>query len=302
MSKDFSDLISSLQELNRLHTKSDLPELQSMEELEQDYVKFTKESKALKLDFGKWLPSLRLKLRPMVPGEVCTILAATGVGKTTILHNIAYKIAPLKTIIFEIELPGTLTFERFISLQTQTEGDVIEGTYERGDKIKWKQSALSHIFTCSQSRLGIEDIERIIKNSHTKIGEKPAVVMIDYIGLIAGKGNSRYEKMSMVAEEIKKVAKECNVSIIMACQIPRKKDADSDEVYLHDAKDSGSIENSSGIMLGAWREGKGGQDMKVKILKQTKGRGVGSIIDCHFKGETSLIKENFHIDEQKALI
>lgn len=290
--KDFSDLIEALQDLNRSNSpQAYVDDLQSMEELEKEYIEFSKQSKDLKFNFGSWIPSLQERMRALVPGEVCTILADTGVGKTTILHNIAMKCAPLKTILFEIELPGTLTFERFLSLQTQKSSSIIESTYEAGNKIEWKKTSLNHIFTCSKSKLTMEDIERIITNSPSKIGGKPTMILVDYIGLITGKGTSRYERMSYVAEEMKKMAKATKTIIIMACQIHRKGDDSTGEIFLHDAKDSGSIENSSGIVLGAWREGKEGEIMKLKILKQTKGKSGGYIVDCNFNGETSLITQ-----------
>lgn len=290
--KDFSELIEALQDLNRSNNPQvQVDDLKNMEELENEYIEFSKMSKELKFNFGNWLPSLTGRMRALVPGEVCTILADTGVGKTTILHNIAMKCFPLKTIVFEIELPGTLTFERFVSLQTQQPSHLIEKTYEEGRKIEWKRTPLSHIFTCSKSKLSMEDIERIIINSPKKIGDKPAMILVDYIGLITGKGTSRYERMSFVAEEMKKIAKSTKTIIIMACQIHRKGEDSTGEIYLHDAKDSGSIENSSGIVLGAWREGDNGEIMKLKILKQTKGKAGGYIVNCNFNGETSLITE-----------
>lgn len=290
--KDFSDLIGALQDLNKQNLgQNNEQELQSIEELEDDYIAFTKESKTLKYDWGHWLPSLRNRMRPMVPGETGTVLAETGVGKTTILHNIAMS-CKLKTILFEIELPGTLTFERFIALQENKSGDLIEKTYEEGKKVEWNRSALDHIFTCSRSKIDIESIESIIRNGHKKIGCHPALILIDYIGLIGGRGISRYERMSYVAEEIKKIAKATKTIIIMACQVARKKDAKTGEIFLTDAKDSGSIENSSGVVLGAWREGVEGENMKIKILKQTKGKACGYMVDCNFKGEYGLITES----------
>jgi replicative DNA helicase len=286
---DFSALIEALQELDRKSRGvPETIELQSMAELEADYQEFTKVSKLRKFDFAKWLPELGQNMRSLVPGEMATILADTGVGKTTLLHNIALHASPLKTILFEIELPGTLTFERFISLQTRIPSSVIESTYEGGRRVEWKNSALEHIFTCSRSKLHIEDIERIINGSKEKIGGYPTLVLIDYIGLIGGKGTSRYERMSYVAEEIKKIAKSTKTIIIVASQIHRKSDEQGGEVYLHDAKDSGSIENSSGVVLGVWREGETGNAMKIKVLKQTKGKS-GFIAHCEFNGDTSRI-------------
>ncbi len=291
MSKDFSFLINALQELNSTNLNyNHEPELQTMEEIEADYIEFAKKSKDLKYDWGNWLPSFRKRMRPLLPGELGIILAETGVGKTTILHNIAMS-TKLETILFEIELPNTLTFERFLQLQTQTKGEVIERTYESGQKIEWNKSAMSHINVCSLSRLNIESIERIINNAHTKTGKKPALILIDYIGLVGGKGTTRYERASYVSEELKKVARSTNTAIICASQVSRKKEDQGNEIKLTDGKDSGSIENSSGVVLGAWREGDGGNTMKIRILKQTKGIGQGFTVECIFNGETSLISE-----------
>jgi replicative DNA helicase len=203
--KDFSDLIEALKEINQANNKETRPvEIQSMEELEADYIEFTKLSKTLKFDFASWIPSLGQNMRCLVPGEMATILASTGVGKTTLLQNIALHAAPLKTLLFEIELPGTLTFERFISLQTKTPSSAVEKYYENGKRVEWKKSALSHIFTCSRSKVHVEDIERIINEAKNKIGERPAIVLIDYIGLIGGKGISKYEKCLTLPRRLKR--------------------------------------------------------------------------------------------------
>jgi replicative DNA helicase len=101
-------------------------------------------------------------------------------------------------------------------------------------------------------------------------------VMVDYVQLIRGAGKSRYENMSMVAEELKVIAKATNTILIIASQIARKEEG---EIGLHDAKDSGSIENSCGLILGAWRDSEDKNRMMLKVLKNTKGQS-GRIIPC----------------------
>ena len=60
------------------------------------------------------------------------------------------------------------------------------------------------------------------------------------------------------------------------------------EPKLHDAKDSGSIENSAGLVLGAWRPDHG--TMLIKVLKNTKGKS-GIVIECNFDGSTMQLTE-----------
>lgn len=259
----------------------------SMAEMEQSYKEFVQSVDKNTLNFD-WLPSLKKHVRGLVPGEVIAILADTGVGKTAIVQNIAYHARPLKVLLFELELADSLIFERFTQIRYKVDGHMVENAYKNGTNLSAKDDdKTNHIFTCPMSRQTPETIEKFIIQSELKIGAKPNVVIIDYVGLIKGEGNSRYEKLSHIAEEIKRIAKATKTIIIIASQIHRKGD-DDDEIYLHDAKDSGSIENSAGLVIGAWKESQ--EKMILKILKNTKG-GSGWKIPCNFNGKTLTITE-----------
>jgi 5S rRNA maturation endonuclease (ribonuclease M5) len=302
--KDVSDFIASTDseddmaaELRRMAEEApalkggiNLP-VYSMEELEGEYREFVATTHTHSLNLGAWLPALGKEVRGLVPGELVTILADTGVGKTAILQNIALKAAPLCTLLFELELPGTLTFERFVQMAMEESGSNVQNVYARKSQLDWRKKGLNHVHVCSLSKLTLEGIEKIITKSELKIGERPVLVMIDYIGLVTGKGKDRYERISNVAEEMKILAKSTNTIVVLASQIHRKENNPSGEVSLHDAKDSGSIENSSGLVIGAWREPNDKTVLNLKILKNTKG-SAGMKIPCKFNGQTMLITED----------
>lgn len=259
----------------------------SMGELEIVYRDFVKNIEKNVLTFP-WIPSLNKHVRGLVPGEVVAILADTGVGKTAIVQNIAYHAAPLKVLLFELELADHLIFERFTQIRYKVEGQMVENAYRLDVNMNSNgDNKTDHIFTCPLSRQTPETIEKLIVQSELKIGQKPNVVIIDYVGLVHTTGASRYERLSQIAEEIKRIAKATKTIIIIASQIHRK-DEDENEIYLHDAKDSGSIENSAGLVIGAWKESQ--DKMILKILKNTKG-GSGWKIPCNFNGKTLNITE-----------
>lgn len=262
------ELLTQAENAEVLHRGAPIPVL-TMEEMETRYRAFTKESHLVSLDLGSWLPSLRYSVRPLVPGEVVLIIGDTGVGKTMLLQNIAIH-SDLPTLLFEIELPDTLTFERFVGMATKRSGKSVFDAYKTDAATGWKQSGkLNNVSVCCVSRLTPADIERIIEGAGIKTGSRPVVVLIDYIQLIrGGAGKGRYETLSLVAEELKVVAKQTRTIIVIASQVARKDDA---EVGLHDAKDSGSIENSSGLVLGAWRDSQDPNIMHLKVCKNTKG-------------------------------
>jgi len=247
--------------------------IQTMDELEEEYEAHLRRAETHQYDLGQWLPSLRYRVRPVVPGEFVSVLAGTGVGKTMILQNIAVN-TTLETLLFEKELPGTLTFERFVGMATKSTGRHVEDTYKGRSKKDWKSTGkLNHVVCCHKSGLTVKDISRIINCAALKTGRRPVLVLIDYIQLVGGESSSRYEKTSSVAEDLKAVAKDTGTIIIAASQINRAATGKDEprEVCLTDGKDSGSIENSSGIVIGAWRDAQDAGRMWLRILKNTKG-------------------------------
>lgn len=265
--------------------------VRTMAELEREYQQSIETAKTGSYSLSRWLPDLGKQLRSLVPGELVTILAGTSVGKTACLQNIALSARPIPTLLFELELPGSLTFERFVSLATKIPSWRVEQLYAsaKSSEADWRKGkSLDHVSVCTRPRLSPEDIERIILQTELKTGTRPVLVLVDYMGLIQGSGKSRYEKTSDNAEALRIIAKATKTIIILASQISRKGSDMGPEVFLSDAKDSGSIENSSSLLIGAWRDPDDKTKLHMKILKNTKGiTGVQTV--CNFDGATMTI-------------
>jgi len=284
--------VTALVEDATVFTKGISIPVYGMKDLEAKYRKEVNRSATHSLDLAVWLPGLANYVRPIIPGEMVLVVADTGVGKTAILQNIARCAYPLKTLLFELELPDTLTYERFVAMATKTDGELVYNAYKTGNRVAWEATGeLDHIFVCPKPRVSPSDMTNIIIQSEVIIGERPAVAMLDYAQLADGGGDGRRESVSNVAEGMKVMAKETNTIVIIASQISRKKEADP-EVFLHDAKESGSLENSSGLVLGAWIAN---GLMKIRVLKNTKGR-PGRLIECDFDGGKTRITEHPKIE------
>lgn len=264
----------------------------AISELEDGYREHVRSLAENQFDIGRWLPSLGHEVRGLVPGELVTVLAATGVGKTAILQNIARATSPLPTVLFEMELPPELVYERFLGLSTGWSAFKIEAAFKEAIAMGSRMDEigpLKHVYVCTEAKLSPEKLEQYILRSELKIGQRPKVALLDYIQLVQGKGKSRYERMSTVAEEVKIIAKSTRVIMFIASQIARQEGEDP-EVTLFDAKDSGSIENSSGLVLGVWRDPDKKEKLYIRILKNTKGT-AGRLIECQFQGESMRIVE-----------
>lgn len=292
--EDARAALAALMESAKVFVRGFHVPIKAIWEIERPYCDYIQNLNQYQFNLGNWIPKLGRNVRGLVPGELVTILAATGVGKTALLQNIARHSAPLKTILFELELPEELVYERFISIAKGWTGDETEKAFRQA--IENKESLgeqghkkLNHVFVCTETRVSCEQLELWINRAELVIGQRPNLVLLDYIQLVQGKGSSRYERMSNIAEELKIIAKSCRVILIIASQIHRREGEDP-EVSLFDAKDSGSIENSSGLVLGVWRDAKDKKKMKIKVLKNTKGQS-GVEIDCEFSGDSMQIKE-----------
>lgn len=241
----------------------------SITQLLQAAKKYEERTDKTFMDFTPWLPSLGKVLGKIYPGEFFVILSDTGSGKTVMLQQIMLKIAAsLKILFFELELPDIHSLNRFIGMKQMESPSMARDVIL--DENRWPsiQQAYGHVTTYSEMKFSIQDIEEIIDY------EKPQLVIVDYVGLVRHAGKTRYEKLSDIAEELKLVASVKNVILIVACQIARKEKGALPEIFLHDAKDSGSIENSAMKAIGMWREGAFGEDVKIKVLKNQGDRDL----------------------------
>lgn len=264
----------------------------SMAEIEPLYAQMVRNSSEHSLNLGNWLPSFH-RLRPLVPGDLSMFVGNTGIGKTALLSSLALKAKPLPTLMFQLELPPELMFERFVSSTTNMDGREVESAYKDHED-QLGEHALNHHFghllICCEPRKTVEQIETIIMRSELKFGVKPKLVLIDYVQLVGGKGQSRYDKASMIAEDLKAMAKATKTIVIIASQVGRPGDTDNPEIGLHDAKESGSLENSSGLVVGCWRDPDDPTLMILRVLKATRG-GAGIDVHCNFDGRKMTITE-----------
>jgi replicative DNA helicase len=270
--------------------------LYTMAEIEPQYELLVRNSSTMQLDFSSWLPTLGRNTRPLIPGEVGLFIADTKVGKTALMQTIALKAVHLDTIIFQMELPPELMFERFLAMRTKKKCVEIESIY-KGCEERFGAETLNKSFPnfliCPEPRLTPERMEKIINAAELKIGRKPRLVLVDYVQLMQGTGSSRYEKASMIGESIKEIAKATKTILVACSQVGRPERSNSDRPYepsLHSAKDSGSFENSAGLVIGMHRDPQDQFAMHLKVLAATKG-GAGTKIVCNFDGERMLITE-----------
>ena len=264
----------------------------SMAELEQRYETLLNRNEEGCYSFKSWLPSFGHRIRPSMPGDIITFVASTGAGKTALLQNMAWRAAPLPCLLFEMELADSITFERFIAGTMGLRQNEVEEAYRSGKKPDWRDSGwLSNIYVCPSSGLTAAKIESIVGRAELKMGKKPVLVLIDYVQLVQGLGKGRYEQITSVMSDLKSMAKNTGTVLSIASQVQRKDARSSIAVGLSDGKDSGQIENSAGLHIGAWRDPEDeDKTLILRVNKNTRGY-AGQTLRCNWDGARMMITE-----------
>jgi len=204
------------------------------------------------------------------------------VGKTAILQNIAAAMRNVPTVLFELELSDHSMFERMVCHYGNFVGFQVEDAYMKGVGATEEilESAFANLLISTVPQMDLETMEAHCRKAELKLGCSPRLILVDYIQLIPGKGGSRYERFSDIAEGLRRMAKSLNAAVVVTSQVKRNSEEDP-TVGLNDAKESGSIENSASLVLGCWRQPDNFEKMVIKVLKNSRGNS-GRKIECNW--------------------
>lgn len=238
-------------------------------------------------------------------GRFITIMADTGVGKTTVLRKIIKTAAMLKqpTLEFSIEMTAESQSEKIYSDLAQIPTYALQNGAIREDQ--WEKLAkASEAYMGVPSMINdrvrtIEDIVSISRNFYATHGEI-AIIAIDYLQLVeSNKRELQFDdrrRLVYVCNQLNALKKELNTRIILLSQIGRTiKDRSDKRPTRHDAAETGRIEQTSDLLIGAYRDEVYNPDtfdrgtMELSVLK---GRSVPTgTVRVLFDGAHSTIQD-----------
>jgi replicative DNA helicase len=195
------------------------------------------------------LPAIDNCLGGVQPGEVLGILARPAVGKTLVLcHALHYIASELNALCFSLEMPASQIVRRLARMAFGYGArDLAEGRFDAETYVaQFARLTLDATggLSVAQIRLRAQAIER---TSHA-----PKVVLIDHLGLIGGDPKlPTYDRVSKQARELKEMAKDLDVAVIVLIQVNRDKGGGdgSRELDMGSARDSGVVEEACDYMV-----------------------------------------------------
>lgn len=202
--------------------------------------------------------------------DLIIIAARPSMGKTAIALNLAQNIS-LKIgksgiaeagepgAFFSLEMSGEqLTNRMLSSLSRIDQHNLTSGLLLDDD---WSQYTMA-VSQLSAANLVIDDGAGLtiteIKTKARKIRRERGLkyIIIDYLGKVRGeRGQSRYDVVSENVRELKNMAKELNIPVIVLCQLSRGVEQRQDKrPIMSDLRESGEIEQEADIIMFLYRD------------------------------------------------
>ncbi len=237
------------------------------------------------------------------PSEMIVVAARPGLGKTSLVVNIAQTAATehQKVVgIFSLEMAAQQLVTRMLCSEARVDSHKMRSGYLSKDD--WKRlaktmSKLARAQIFIDDSAGISVVEMRSKARRLKAEHGLDLLIVDYLQLMSGTSSSsrvrfenRQQEISTISRSLKGLAKELNIPLIAVSQLSRAPEQRRGDhrPQLSDLRESGSIEQDADLVLFLYRE-----DLYNKEEDPDEEGIVQLIIGKQRNGPTGVIKLAF---------
>jgi len=218
------------------------------------------DSNTIKLGIDKVDSEIRITTSMLVG-----LLAAPSAGKTSVSLGVLNSISKsnLKSLFFSLDMGAPLVFQRLIQRHTGLSGKRIFEMYKTRDtKVTEFENIVAqeykNVHFCFKSGITTEMIRDYILQQEQIDGERAKLIVVDYLECIAGKFADATANTALIAQELKDIANDLGVCILLLLQ-PQKHagDPSSELVSMRNIKGSSAVEQACSVIFTIWRPGFG---------------------------------------------
>ena len=234
------------------------------------------------------------------PGDFVVVAGRTGVGKTGFMLSMAVNLA------FKMEVPVAIFSLETSKLQLSLRMlSILSGAPLRNlrmgflsDEV-WSDVVLVGT-ELAESPLYIEDSPRLtiaeLREKSKRLREEKGVevILVDYLQLLKGPfaRNTRQEEVADISIELKALAKELQIPVVVLAQLSRQVERRQDKrPQLMDLRDSGQIEEVADIVLFIHRPSayklSSQREEVAEIIVAKQRQGATGIVKLVFDKETT---------------
>jgi len=229
--------------------------------------------------------------------DLIILAARPAMGKTTLVTNLAYNIATIAkqpVLFFSLEMSKEQLVDRMLADASGVDAWNIRTGNLSDDDFSKLSEAMGEL---AEAPIFIDDTPGMtVLEMRTKarraMHEKPlGLIIIDYLQLMQGSGNSngnRVQEVSEISRGLKIIARELDVPVIALSQLSRSVESRSPQIpQLADLRESGSIEQDADIVMFIYRE--------AYYNPETERENITDLIIAkHRNGPTGKVELYFH--------
>ncbi|MCK0507940.1 replicative DNA helicase [Aromatoleum anaerobium] len=198
----------------------------------------------------------KIRLRP---GNLVLVAARPAMGKTSLAMQIGAHIAKDGVVVaFSQEMADTELVDRLLaSIGRVKLAKIISGGLDHGEQSRFgyasEQAQALKLYIDDQPALRIAEIRAKVMTVRRK--HPVALVIVDYLQLMAGDGQNRNAEIEQISRGLKSMAKELQCPVIALSQLSRACEARPNKrPMLSDLRDSGAIEQDADLVLMIYRD------------------------------------------------
>lgn len=202
------------------------------------------------------------KFGGLFPTDLIIVGSRPSMGKTSLAMSMILNMinSGIKVCFFSLEMSLRQIGQRFISMQSNIAHECIKLNNVRDrDRANYlmaiKELREKNIVINDKAGLDVYEIKSQIRQLYNE--NKIDIVFIDYLQLIYGMGKepSREREVTFIVQELKSMAKELNIPIVLLSQLNRSTEQRANnKPKLSDLRESGSIEQIADVVILLYRE------------------------------------------------
>jgi replicative DNA helicase len=218
------------------------------------------------------------------PGQMIVLAARPSVGKTSLAMNFAEAAAlpspgkgdPFNTLVFSLEMTEDDIAMRLLCCRARVNMKRLrDGFASNEEQTSLAESAQeiknSPLWLDDTSGIKITELRAKARRVHSKA--QLGLIVIDYLQLISGSDPRapREQQISDISRNIKGMAKELDVPVVVLSQLNRESEKEKRDPRLSDLRESGAIEQDADVVFILHRSKKNSEDEDSGSIE-----GVGS--------------------------
>lgn len=240
---------------------------------------------------------LDAKLAGMQDSNLLILAARPGLGKTSLVLNIAQNLAVEKKLpvgIFSLEMSKEELVDRLLVAQGEIDSWRLKTGRLKDEDWTRVQEAMGELADAPlfiDDTPGINILEIRTKARKLQVEHNLKLLVVDYLQLIdpGRRFDSRVQEVSLVSQSLKNLARELRIPVLAVSQLSRAVESRGTKVpQLADLRESGAIEQDADVVMFLYRaegETERPEQYIIKLLIAKHRNGPTGEIDLLFRGD-----------------